>query len=93
MSNFDYLKEEVLPWILIISSTVFLFFFTVIFAVIIIISAITNIIWPSYCYNTYNDSKFIYWIAPVCKVKYNWEYISEELYIKAFESNLNINIK
>ncbi len=43
------------------------------------------------CEEKYNNSihSFYGW----CKIKYNWEYLSEELYIKAFDKNLNINLK
>lgn len=89
MSNYNFFKKELLPmgWF------VFFILFITMFIVIIAMFWVYNIMWPSQCYNTYNDSKFIHWLVPVFKVKYNWEYISEELYIKAFESNLNINIK
>ena len=89
MSNYDFFKNELLP----MGWYVLVILFITIFIVTITISWVANILWPSLCYNTYNDSKFIHWLAPACKVKYNWEYISEELYIKAFESNLNVNIK
>ena len=40
------------------------------------------------CHQMYNDSqyKIIWW----CMIKYNWEYIPEHLYIKAFEQNINL---
>lgn len=42
--------------------------------------------------------KLRYWDAIVmplawCMVKYKWSYITEELYKKAFEQNINLNQK
>lgn len=41
------------------------------------------------CENRYWDIQYnIFWW---CKIMYQWKYIPENLYIKAFEQNLNIN--
>ena len=45
-------------------------------------------VWKT-CKAAYNDAQYSFWWG--CKIKYNWEYIPKELYIKAFEQNLNIN--
>ena len=40
------------------------------------------------CKQLYTDTqyKILWW----CMIKYNWEYIPEHLYIKAFEQNVNL---
>lgn len=40
------------------------------------------------CNQRYTDTDFkiLWW----CMIKYNWEYIPEHLYIKAFEQNVNL---
>lgn len=43
------------------------------------------------CESQYTDSYYTYFWW--CMVKYNWEYITEELYKKAFDTNLNLNLK
>jgi len=41
------------------------------------------------CTSRYEDS--FYKIFAWCMVKYEWKYITEELYKKAFEQNINLN--
>lgn len=69
---------------------IFILFATtmMLFVVIIFwIALIDGIFWIS-CINRYEDSNYTFkwW----CKVNYNWEYITEKLYEKAFEQNLII---
>ena len=59
-----------------------------VFAFMAFLGAYDMITWTS-CEHKYEDVEYsiIWW----CKVKYNWEYIPESLYEKAFEQNFNIN--
>ena len=40
------------------------------------------------CKITYENTKFF--IPNICKVKYEWEYISEELYIRGYLQNIKL---
>ena len=62
----------------------------------ILFYAIWLLIFISYLWITWSDCKqkyenVQYSIVSWCKIDYKWKYIPEELYIKLFEQNLNIN--
>ena len=48
------------------------------------------IFWVS-CKAKYENAE--YWFFKGCMIEYNWKYIPKELYIKAFEQNLNLQVK
>lgn len=67
---------------------IILYFILFILLLIIIMLLITTPFKYIKCNNIYTDTqyKIIWW----CMVKYNWKYISEDLYIKSFDQNLFI---
>lgn len=46
--------------------------------------------WKS-CYAKYENAKYDFWWW--CLIEYKWEFIPDELYEKAFEENLILDIK
>lgn len=70
----------------------FLLFFTItILLTFLLLWIFSLLIYPIEnirCNHSYNYTK--YDIFSWCMVKYNWKYIPEKLYIKAFEQNINI---
>ena len=67
---------------------VFLFLITIVIGGLIVLITILSPLFYYRCKITYDNTKFIFpW---TCKVEYNWKYIPEELYKKAFEQNINL---
>lgn len=61
-----------------------------IFLIILLVFALWDLFFGFSCKNKYEDSKYnIYW---GCKVMYQWEYIPELIYRKAFETNIKLRL-
>lgn len=66
-----------------------LFFLFVSILIILLWLFVVDLAFWASCKASYEDSQYSFWGG--CKVEYNWEYIPESLYEKAFEQNLIIN--
>jgi len=85
MFDTDYLLEKfVIFW--------FWILFMIMVWLLVLLGLIVNdsITWKS-CYARYQDAQYDFW--GWCKIKYNWQYIPEDIYKKSFEKNINLNLK